>query len=100
MAHRKTSGSSIYSRISLAYEIRVLLVEPHHHQAKRSKYPKTRKLTSQVKRYKSFVSGRYKGLKLMGMGAEQIRRTMDICVKVRVLGIVYLSYKTICFLEN
>jgi hypothetical protein len=37
---------------------------------------------------------------LMGMGAEQIRRTMDICVKVRVLGIGYLSYKTIGFLEN
>ncbi|PEF21536.1 hypothetical protein COM46_26225 [Bacillus pseudomycoides] len=42
---------------------------PHHHQAKKSKYPKTRKLTSQVKKYKFFVSGRYKVLKLMGMGS-------------------------------
>jgi len=30
----------------------------------------------------------------------QIRRTMDICVKVRVLRIGYLSYMTIGFLEN
>lgn len=39
-------------------------------------------------------------LKATQSGAEQIRRTMDICVKVRVLRIGYLSYKTIGFLEN
>ncbi|PEL75541.1 hypothetical protein CN558_12630 [Bacillus wiedmannii] len=45
-----------------------MLALPHAHQAKKSKHPKTRKLTSQVKKYKFFVSGRYKVLKLMGMG--------------------------------
>ncbi|PFS16077.1 hypothetical protein COK55_08525 [Bacillus cereus] len=46
----------------------VLMVYPHHHQAKKSKYPKTRKLTSQVKKHKFFVSGRYKVLNLMAWG--------------------------------
>ncbi|MBD5800230.1 hypothetical protein BHU24_24435 [Bacillus pseudomycoides] len=44
----------ISSNSALAYGIRVLLVLPHHHQAKKSKYPKTRELTSRGELYNFF----------------------------------------------
>ncbi|PEY32111.1 hypothetical protein CN354_22190 [Bacillus cereus] len=39
----------------------------HHNQAKKSKYPETRKLASPGENVQFFVLGRYKILKLMGM---------------------------------
>ncbi|PGE92058.1 hypothetical protein COM62_28545 [Bacillus pseudomycoides] len=44
---------------------------PHHNQAKKSKYPETRKLASPCENVHFFVLGCYKILKLMGMGYHQ-----------------------------
>ncbi|WP_207621838.1 hypothetical protein, partial [Bacillus mycoides] len=41
---------------------------PHHNQAKKSKYPKTRKLASPGEKVQFFILGCYKIFKLMDMG--------------------------------
>ncbi|WJE55738.1 hypothetical protein QRE66_29830 (plasmid) [Bacillus cereus] len=47
----------ISSNSALAYGIREMLVLPYHNQAKKSKYPKTRKLASPGENVQFFVLG-------------------------------------------
>ncbi|KFN13204.1 hypothetical protein DJ94_4849 [Bacillus pseudomycoides] len=47
----------ISSNSALAYGIRVLLVLPHHHQAKKGKYPKKQKMSFLVIKNKSVILG-------------------------------------------
>ncbi|PDY19869.1 hypothetical protein COM83_25435 [Bacillus cereus] len=53
----------------LAWLFSEILEVPHCYQTRKSKYPKTRKLTSPSENVQFFVLGHYKILKLMGMGS-------------------------------
>ncbi|QWG36919.1 hypothetical protein EXW31_29885 (plasmid) [Bacillus mycoides] len=55
----------------LEVEMSLIGFTPHHNQAKKSKYPKTRKLASPGEKVQFFILGCYKIFKLMDMGYRQ-----------------------------
>ncbi|QWH04343.1 hypothetical protein EXW49_28780 (plasmid) [Bacillus mycoides] len=55
---------------------------PHHNQAKKSKYPKTRKLASPGEKVQFFILGCYKIFKLMDMGSLRLMITLILGKKM------------------
>ncbi|PDY83133.1 hypothetical protein, partial [Bacillus cereus] len=53
-------------------------VLPHCYQPKKSKYPKTKKLTPPGENVHFFVLGRYKTLNLMGMYGEPFKHNYSL----------------------
>ncbi|QWI25445.1 hypothetical protein EXW34_30140 (plasmid) [Bacillus mycoides] len=62
----------------LEVEMSLIGFTPHHNQAKKSKYPKTRKLASPGEKVQFFILGCYKIFKLMDMGSPYKKRKLYV----------------------